>query len=196
MRSTNKWIVLTAFILFGIAPAFAQGPSLVVGAGYAFRSFDQTEGGPGTQFRLNMNGFDVNAAVNLNSWLGIAGDAGGTYNNSGYNAFTGTGNGNNALYTFMAGPRFYPIGHHRIAPYVQAEFGGSHYYVNFPGLTSLTQRGFAWAAGGGVDIFLGRHLGLKGQAEFEQTRFYQNINFPGAGLQQNFVLVAGPVVRF
>lgn len=193
MQLVKKWIVLTAFFLFGIVPAFAQGQSLVVGAGYAFRSFDNTAGG--TSLRMNFNGFDVNAAFNLNNWLGVAGDATGTYNNSNVN-------GNNQIYTFMAGPRVYPLGHHRIAPYVQAEFGGSHYAIQVPAsggasAFALAQRGFAWAAGGGVDIFVGRHLGFKGQAEYEETRFFQNpVDFPGAGLQNNFVLVVGPVIRF
>jgi hypothetical protein len=185
--------LFAVLFLFGL-PTFAQD-KIEIGAGYAFRSFDQEIAPP--SFRINMNGFDVNAAYNLNSWLGIAGDIVGTYANQG-------NNGDNTIYTFMGGPRVYPVGHHRIAPYLQAEIGGSHYVLTFPAsqqIPELTQRGFAWSAGGGVDIFVGRHLGFKGQAEFEQTRFYQNINFltPGGGyppLQKNFVLVVGPVIRF
>lgn len=184
--------LFAVLFLFGL-PTFAQD-KIEVGAGYAFRSYDQDYTPP--SYRLNMNGFDVNAAYNLNGWLGIAGDVVGTYNNSQPNT-----NGDNSLYTFMAGPRVYPLGHHRIEPYVQAEFGGSHYSLNVPGFGGFAQRGFAWAAGGGVNIFVGRHLGLKGQAEFEQTRFYQGVEFttPGVGnppLQNNFVLVVGPIIRF
>jgi len=187
--------LLVVLFAFGL-PTFAQD-KIEVGAGYAFRSFDQTDNVPTT--RLNMNGFDVNGTFNVNNWLGIAGDAVGTYNNS--NPAT---NGNNALYTFMAGPRVYPFGHHRIAPYVQAEFGGSHYSLEVPAsggepAFAFAQRGFAWAAGGGVDIFVTRHLGLKGQAEFEQTRFFQNPEDfppPTPGYQSNFVFTVGPVIRF
>lgn len=189
--------LFAVLFLFGL-PTFAQD-KIEIGAGYAFRSFDQDIAPP--SIRINMNGFGVNAAYNLNGWLGIAGDVIGTYNNSGYNSTTGTGNGDNSLYTFMAGPRVYPLGHHRIEPYVQAEVGGSHYSLNIPGVAGLAQRGIAWAAGGGVNIFVGRHLGLKGQAEYEQTRFYQNVEFltPGGGYpspQNNFVFVVGPVIRF
>jgi hypothetical protein len=178
--------LFAVLFLFGL-PTFAQD-TFEVGAGYAFRSFDQTIAQP--SFRVNMNGFDVNGAFHLNGWLGVAGDVVGTYANQGVS-------GDNTLYSYMAGPRVYPFGHHRIAPYVQAEFGGAHYIFQVPGSPNLTQDGFAWAAGGGIDVFLGRHLGLKGQAQFEQTRFFQNANvFPGAGLQQNFVFVVGPVIRF
>jgi len=185
--------LIVLLVLGAFMPVQAQD-TFEVGAGYAYRSFDQNLAPP--SFRINMNGFNVNAAYNLNSWLGVAGEITGTYNSS--NEAT---NGDNSLYTFLAGPRVYPLGHHRIAPYVDAEFGGSHYSLNFPGVAGFAQRGFAWEAGGGADIFVTRHLGVKGQAEFEQTRFYQGPNFytPGVGnppYQKDFVFTVGPVFRF
>ena len=191
----KKLLGLLVVVFVFSLPTFAQD-KIEVGAGYAFRSFDQDISPP--SFRVNMNGFDVNATYNLNGWLGITGDVVGTYANQGEN-------GNNTLYSFMAGPRIYPFGHHRIAPYVQAEFGGAHYTLYIPpsggGPYTDTERGFAWSAGGGVDIFVTRHIGLKGQAEFEQTSFYQGIDdyTPGVGnppYQKNFVLTVGPVIRF
>lgn len=183
---------LVVLLVFSL-PASAQGV-FEAGAGYAFRSFDQDVAPP--SFRVNMNGFDVNGAINLYSWLGVAGDVVGTYANQG-------ASGNNKLYSFMAGPRVYPFGHGRIAPYVQAELGGAHYQLEISpangGPYTNTERGFAWSLGGGVNVFLTTHLGFKGQVEFEQTRFYQNPNMfppPTPSYQKNLVLIVGPVIRF
>ncbi|HUO34592.1 MAG TPA: outer membrane beta-barrel protein [Candidatus Acidoferrum sp.] len=189
----KKPLMLLAILLSCGIPAFAQG-TVELGAGYAFRSFDQDV--PPQSSRVNMNGFDVNGAFHLFPWLAVAGDITGTYSNQGVS-------GDNKLYSFMAGPRVYPFGHGRISPYVQAEFGGSHYQLQISpangGPFTDTERGFAWSAGGGVDVFLTNHLGLKGQLAFEQTRFFQDPNKfppPSPSYQKNFVLVVGPVIRF
>ena len=189
----KKWLILSAALVVFGGRAFAQS-SFEIGAGYAFRSFDQDVTPQSS--RVNMNGFDVNGAFNLFPWLGVAGDVVGTYSNQGVS-------GNNKLYSFMAGPRVYPFGHGRITPYVQAELGGSHYQFQITpangGPFTDTERGFAWSAGGGINVFLTNRLGLKVQAEFEQTRFFQNpYTFPppSPSYQKNFVLVVGPVFRF
>jgi len=188
--------LIGVILVFGL-PTLAQN-RIQLGAGYAFRSFDENDD-PTAPTRMNMNGFDVNGTFNVTRWFGVTGDVVGTYENQGLN-------GDNKLYSFMAGPRVYPLGHHRIEPYVQAEFGGSHYELDVPAdpvnmfpAFAFAQRGFAWGAGGGVNIFLGRHFGVKGQAMYEQTRFFNDPNLfppPTAGHQNNFVFTVGPVIRF
>jgi len=148
----------------------AQDSRVDVGGGYTYRSW----GFAGSRF--NMNGWNATASFNVNNWLTAAADFDGTYTNSS----TGTA----WLYSFMGGPRIYPLGHHKTSPFVHALFGGDHTTINFSdGGGSATDTTFAFEAGGGVDVDVTKHLAVRiGEFDYEQTRLFGG---PGGFPSQN-----------
>jgi opacity protein-like surface antigen len=174
----KKLLGLLALSMLATLPAMAQygGPRLEVNGGYTYTSYNA----PGAS-RVNFNGWDAGVAFNVNSWLGAAGDFDGSYASP-----SGT---KVHLYTYMFGPRIYPLGHHKITPFVHGLFGGSH--VSIPSAT-FTDNAFGWEIGGGVDYSVGEHIAIRvGELDYEQTRNFQ----PGPN-QNNFKYKGGIVFRF
>src|ERR1700720_3045253 len=148
----RKLLGLAALLALSTLPALAQGfyegttPKVEVGAGYAFRSWGiPASVGP----RVSMNGWTADANYNLNNKVGLALDASGTKNYQG-------ANGTQGIYTFMAGPRFFPVGHHKLTPFVHAMAGLGHYSLYLPpqppfGSFNYSENHLAIGFGGGVD---------------------------------------------
>ena len=175
----KKLLGLLALFMLASLPAMAQysGPRLEVNGGYTYTSYDAPGGGP----RVNFNGWDAGVGFNVNGWLSAAGDFDGSYASP-----SGT---RVDLYTYMFGPRIYPMGHHKITPFVHALFGGSH--VSIPS-ASFTDTAFGWEVGGGVDYSIGEHIAIRvAEVDFEQTQNFQ----PGPN-QNNFKYKGGIVFRF
>jgi hypothetical protein len=68
---------------------------------------------------------------------------------------------------YRIGPRFNLTTRHRIVPFVQFLLGGAHMHaVNtryaLPNIDS-TWDGFSWLGGGGVDVRVSHHFGMRGQ---------------------------------
>lgn len=184
------FLSLAVLLLFSL-PTLAQDmPRFEIGGGYTFRSLNV----PASP-RFNMNGWNFNADYNLNNWLGVAGEINGTYHNN-------LNDGDNKVYTFMAGPRLFPLGHHRITPYAQALFGGGRYSLNLnlgPGNGNFTdsQTAFAWSAGGGVDVSVTRRIGWRlVQFQYEQTRFFNDAAYGSNPNQNNYTIDTGILFRF
>ena len=180
----KKLLGLFALLAFATLPAMAQldaTPKLEVGGGYLYRSYN-------VQFlpRVNENGFFVTADYNINSWLGVDLDFDG-----GYTSVEGT---NVDQYTYMFGPQIYPLGHHKITPFVHALFGGSAFLI--PEVSVANNNAFAMAIGGGVDWRATQHIAIRlAEGEYELNR-----NF-GAGTggnpnQNNFKVKAGVIFTF
>jgi len=189
----NKLLALFAFVALSSLPTLAQDrtPVLEVGGGYQFRSFDQPFGP-----RLNENGGFFTADLNLNRWLGVAAEIDGTRTDQGVN-------GTWKDFGFMFGPQIYPLGHHRITPFVHALFGASHINVFLPATpgppplpaATVTDNAFTWEAGGGLDWYLTRHVGVRlAEFDFEQQRFF-GAGSSGNPNQNNFKFSAGIVFR-
>jgi hypothetical protein len=187
----KKLLALFAFVVLLTLPTFAQDqtPVVEVGGGYQFRSFDQP-----FSSRLNENGGFFTADFNLNRWLGAAAEVDATRIDQGVN---GTWND----YGFMFGPQIYPLGHHRLTPFVHVLFGASHVHFFAPaagGNSALlaTDTAFSYEGGGGLDWDFARHVGIR-LAEFDYERQY----FFGGGsggnpAQNNFKFSAGILFRF
>jgi len=181
----KKVLGLFALLAFSGLPAMAQynSPVAEVGGGYTFRSFGF--GSP----NINMNGWNATAQFNVTPWVSAAGDFDGTYSNQG-------SGGNGWLETYLFGPRIYPLGHHKIAPFAHALFGGSHISINIPpsggGPFTVSDTGFAWEVGGGLDVGVSGHFAVRlGEFDYEQTRF-----FGGNPNQSNYKFKAGILFRF
>lgn len=187
----KKLVVLLGLLGGFTVPAMAQvTPRFEVSAGYTFQRWEiptalQPPSG------LNMNGWNVGAAYHFTKWLALTADITGTYNSM--PATTGDTN----IYSYLFGPRVYPIGYHKLTPYVHALFGIGYYKetVSTPPPTALTENDFSWGVGGGIDYRLNEHFSVRlGQFDYQQTRFF---GAPAGGInnQNNFKYSAGLVLR-
>jgi opacity protein-like surface antigen len=117
---------------------------------------------------------------NLTNVIGLVGDFGG-YANTRFD---------NKLLTYMFGPRF-NWRHSRFTPYAQVLFGGGYLWSDV-NRASTTQNSFAFAAGGGVDYSLTKHISIKPlQVEYVRTQFDRTNGF---GSHQNDVRYSAGVV--
>ena len=78
-----KKLVLVAVLLLGfsIVAAAQDYPKVEVFGGYSYFRMDTITnfGAPSGEADLNMNGFDINVAINGNKWLGFVVDFSGAY---------------------------------------------------------------------------------------------------------------------
>jgi len=175
----KKLLGLFGLFMLASVPAMAQysGPRVEVNGGYTYRSFEAPGGGP----RINFNGWDAGAAFNVNSWVGVAADIDGTY--------ASPQNISVHFYSYMFGPRIYPLGHHKITPYAHALFGVADIVIPS---SPPSNSEFSWEVGGGVDYSVGSHLAIRlGEVDYERTS-----NFGGNPDQNNFKYKGGIVFRF
>lgn len=195
----KKMFGLVVLLALSSLPALAQGlyeggtPKFEVGGGYAFRSWEiPPEAQPPS--RLKLNGWNASADYNVTKNLGIVLDSTGTYNRQG-------ANGNQAIYSFMVGPRFYPVGHHKLTPFVHAMGGLGRYTLSLPAVPSIPEPALnysenrpAFDFGGGIDASLTSRIAIRvAQVDYERTVF---TIFTTPGSQNNFRFSAGIVIHF
>ena len=106
---------------------------------------------------VNGNGGTAAFTGYANRWLGITGDF-GAYHASRFGVSANT-------YTFLVGPRFSYRHSERAAPFAQVLLGGAHLTAGASGISASTS-GFAWSAGGGIDLGLSRHLAFRPQFDY------------------------------
>lgn len=195
----KKLLGLLTLLVLASLPAMAQGmPTGEVGAGYTFRSWavPPTLQPPSS---LHMNGWNATADFNFNEWIGVATDVDWTR----YSSVAPTSTTD--ITTAMAGPQIYPLRHHKLTPFVHFLFGVGYYNLTLPAATECapfctsTDGNFAWAGGGGVDLTVTRHIGVRlGQFDYEQTRFRLQVltEGPAVAPQDNWKYSAGILFRF
>ncbi len=154
-----------------------------------------------------LHGGSASVAYNFNRYLGIVADI-GDYTNSQMRfqgASTSTinvNNANEAVISYLFGPRLSYRKYDRITPFAQVLAGGVH--ANAITLTNCTfsctllpsENAFAMTAGGGLDVRVYHHFAIRViQAEYMMTRF-TNYDTGAAGTQNDMRLSAGIVFRF
>ena len=155
----RKMILLVGLLLLTAATSQAQDtPGAEVSAGYSFVRL-------GVSYGVNQNGASVSVAGNFNRWLGLVGDVGG-YHTSGAGVTFNT-------YTYMGGPRVSYRNSSRVTPFAQVLVGGARGSLNGFG-TSGSGNGFAYSAGGGVDLGVTKHLAMRPQLDYIGMRFPGN----------------------
>jgi len=186
----KKLFALLALIAVSGIPALAQGRGegtslFEVNGGYTYLRW-QVPPAVGPPSSLNYNGFNVGGTINVKNWVGLAADINGTYSsNNGVDTH---------IYSYLAGPRIYPLGHHKLTPYGHALFGVAT--IHIPGNLPATEGKFSFAIGGGVDWSLGRHLAFRvGQLDYQRTQFLRYAD-PSIDNQNNFKFSTGLVFRF
>lgn len=132
-----------------------------VWAGYSYLRFESTQFG--FSDRLNMNGFNVGAALpSLYEGLGAAIDISGNYANS------------LETYNFLVGPQ-YSYSWHGMRFYAHGLFGKARVRLRTPGTTTLEPSDLhkAVALGGGLDVPLGNRLSFRAvQADYVITNAF------------------------
>lgn len=180
----TAWRVVIAAGAFALcaslpSPASAQERGFVplpvaeVSAGYTFlRDYENVE--PGTSGTNLPAGWFASGAYNVNSWLGLVGEATGSYKN---NAWGVVEDGVDLsadvrAYTVMGGPRFfYKRG--RFVPFAQVLAGTAHHRLTpkafVEGVTiSVTEKmtDFAIQPGGGITVHVAESLGVRVAADY------------------------------
>jgi hypothetical protein len=152
----RKMILVATAILLSAAGSRAQDtPAAEVSAGYSYLRFGAKNG-------VNQNGASVSVAGNFNRWLGLVGDVGGYHKSEGGSTIN--------TYTYMGGPRFSYRNSSHVTPFAQVLVGAAHGSLNAFG-SSGSDNGFAYSAGGGVDLGLNKHIALRPQLDYIGTSF-------------------------
>ncbi len=171
----RKLVWLCAVVLLLSAPAMAQDhPKAEIFGGYSFLRINPGGGLSGENFA---GGWAASAAINANSWIGLAADFSGHYKTiSGVSA---------KVHSYTFGPRVTYRKSEKVQPYFHALFGGA----TLSGGGS-SESAFAMQFGGGVDWVASPHLAIRvGQFDYVPTHF-------GGEWQHNFAYSAGIVFRF
>jgi outer membrane protein OmpA-like peptidoglycan-associated protein len=147
-------------------------PRFEIGGGYEYINF--MPGDPYLAF--NNHGAIGFFTVNMNRWLGLNFEGGGTTFKRDLFPLTGSDNlVQGTQNTFLAGPRLNFRHFDRFVPFVEFEAGAAHANIETNG--NGGQWVFALAAGGGVDVVLWKHLAWR-VAQFD----YLMTNFSGPAL--------------
>ena len=189
--STGVLLLLLVLGFSAAAPraALAQdGSSVEAGADYNYVRANLPAGGCGC---FAMNGGNGWVAFNFRRSLAVVGEIAIQHASN----ISGTG-ADLTLTSYLAGPRYIWTRSHRFRPFAQFLLGGAHAGGIFaPGSSGLpgSPNAFALIAGGGLDINLTRHIGLRAfEADYYLTRFDNGVN----DHQNNPRLGAGVIVRF
>ncbi len=146
-------ILFLALGIFGLAVSAVRAqelPAADLSVGYSYIREGFSNG-------VNANGGTAAFTGYANRWLGITGDF-GAYHASPFGVSANT-------YTFLVGPRFSYRRSERAAPFAQVLVGGAHLTAGASGISASTS-GFAWSAGGGIDLGLSRHLAFRPQFDY------------------------------
>jgi hypothetical protein len=173
----KRYIVILAVLLIGALPLLAQNesPRVEVFGGYSYVSADFGGGG-----RQSLNGWNGQANINVNRWLGLTGDFGGYYGSPFHVSLHD--------FSFLFGPTLTYRQQH-FAPFFHALFGGNHTSVSALG-RSTSDSVFAMAIGGGLDIPLKPRFGLR----LAQVDWLRTNNF--GGTQNNIRVSTGVMFNF
>jgi len=121
-------------------------------------------------------GWEIAGQYNLTKVLGIKGDFSGNYGTP--VSIPGEPFPSARAYTFMGGPVF-SLRKERFTPFAHALFGGNHVSIDssaFFGTPSGSETSFAMAFGGGLDVKVSHHFGLRlGQFDYLYTKHCGNL---------------------
>jgi outer membrane immunogenic protein len=181
-------------IAFACATSAASAQTAVpytweVGAGYNFVHSNAPPTGCGC---FSMNGGTASALRQFTPRLGVEAEFSGIYNGN----VNATGR-SLTLLTYLAGPRYRLLqSDRRFDPYAQVLLGGSHASGGLYGSSSSpsgTANAFATSIGGGVDMKLTQHIGIR----IVQVDYLLTLLSNGVNSRQNNVSVStGFVIRF
>ncbi|MGH9714549.1 MAG: hypothetical protein ACRD5M_14740 [Candidatus Acidiferrales bacterium] len=166
-------------------------PKYEVEGGYTYRSFY-----PPSAKRFGMNGWNVTLDYNRKNWFSVVLDGTDTSKSQGLN-------GKTSIYTAMAGPRVYLLGHrHRLIPFGQILFGAGYERVVIPAqggfpVGHFHSLAYVWAGGGGIDVRVTRHWAVRAfEFDYEKTHFSDFFNQVLSPSESNRRISVGIVYRW
>jgi len=185
---------LAALFLLGIASA-QNIPAIDVFGGFSYLSFDVPSNNAGvipfSAQRLALKGWEFSGSVGLFQRIAVEGDLSGhSLSNCGDSGL------NCSNFSYMGGVR-YNVGNRsrRITGFVHGLIGQDR--MDIPEIssgTSVSDTSVAFAAGGGVDYWVFRRVGIRlGPADFIYTHHLNNDGVPS---QNSFRVSGGIVFRF
>jgi hypothetical protein len=142
-------------------------PQYELSAGYTFRKFYFPDEG----VTRGMNGGYTSVDRNFKRWLGAYAEISTAFRNRGVD-------GNSSVYSLLAGPQIYPFKHRKLTPFGHVLFGGAYYRNSVPanggfGTKVEDWTAFAWGGGGGIDLYLKQHLGIRlFEYDYNVAHFY------------------------
>ncbi len=177
----KKLIVLVAILMaVALAVSAQEMPRFEVFGGYSYIHVGSSNLGSSQQKGFGLNGWTGQASVNLTNWLGVTADFGGNYGSPFAVSIHN--------YSYMFGPTLSYRAQH-VVPFAHALFGGGHLSGSIGGLSS-TDNAFAMAVGGGLDIPLKGHFGVRvAQVDWMRTQYFktdQNNVRVATGVMFNF----------
>lgn len=182
LKSVSVIVAILLVVSFAaVAQESANSARAEIFGGYQFSRYNSGVSGISG---FNLNGWNAAVSGYINQYFGVTADFAGSY---GTPKVAGVGVSTH-LHTFLFGPVVRaPLA--KLTPFAHALFGGGHISGEVGGV-SASETDFTWAAGGGVDVNLSPHFGLRlAQADFLQTRVLNRT-------QNNFRYSAGIVLRF
>src|SRR5208282_3510139 len=153
-------------------------PEYEISAGYAYRKFYFPD--EPTAPTLGMNGGYASVDRNFKRWLGADAEVSAAFRNRGIY-------GNSSVYTLLVGPQLYPLKHRKLTPFAHLLFGVGYYRNAIPpnqAFGSLVRdwTALAWSGGGGLDLYLKQHLGIRlFEYDYNVAHFYGGNVDKGSG---------------
>ena len=149
-------------------------PVLEITAGYAYlRDLDRSVDVP--------LGWNASIARNLNSWIGLEGDVGGSYKSQDA--------GDLRLHAFLGGARFSLLRTGNVRPYVEVLAGVARSRTTTGGLSDAAAASWdpAYQVGGGIDFTLAQGIAIRAGLDWRNV-FLRNDTFSQLRVVVGFVL--------
>jgi len=190
-------VVLLVSIFSALNVARAQDRVQLFG-GYSYFGFYYYPANSGPWTLASFQGWDGSGSVKVIRHIEIEGDFGGSYRPPyGLPAYSNS----DAIRTYMGGPRVSTT-FRRASLYGHVLFGGLTYKRKAgqgPGLPPFTSSDttFAMAIGGGTDLRLTRHFGVRlVQIDYVRNNNSVSGSFASPGQHVNFRILTGAIFRF
>jgi outer membrane immunogenic protein len=185
-----KTIVLAvaAVLCTAITAAAQERNSTEVFLGYSYVRANPSSSGADS---FNLNGGDGSISYYVKQWLGLTADFGGYHVSQ-----IGSTNVDSTLSTYLFGPRVRLPGTDHLRPFAQVLVGAAHATGSTGFAGASTHNAFALAAGGGVDVPMTHHIGVRlFQVDYLPTWFPETAG-GDRKVQQNLRVSTGLRFRF
>jgi opacity protein-like surface antigen len=161
----KKLVLIAVFLLGFSVMAMAQdAPKVEVFGGFSFVKVDTSTALKGTTFDwldLNLKGWNGSIAINGNKWAGFVADFGGYYGVTVTNPSKPISGAwmDYRIQSIMVGPRI-TLSRGKASPFVHALFGYAGVRTSASHIVN-SERDFAMAIGGGVDVNLNSRVAIR-----------------------------------
>jgi hypothetical protein len=198
MEERMRKAVLIALLVVGcgvyaVAQDYHKGE---LSAGWNYLHFDSS--GFGGHSESATDGFYIDGTYYFKHYVGFTGRY--EYNKKTFEPGTiATQTADAGVHSVLFGPRF-KAHFGRVEPFGHGLFGFQRLGVTPNGLPEESDTAFAMKFGGGVDVGVSRHFGIRvGEFNYLMTRFANagnpDIHLNGQGTQNNFTISAGIVLH-